>query len=40
MVGDDDSKRFWIDLWLEGDPLYNRFRRLFDLSRNHLVLVA
>ena len=40
MVGDDNSKRFWIDLWLEGGPLRNRFRRSFDLSENHLVLAA
>jgi len=40
VVGDDNSKRFWIDLWLEGGPLRNRFRRSFDLSENHLVLAA
>jgi hypothetical protein len=36
-VGDGNSTIFWIDPWLEGQPLMVRFRRLYELADNKLV---
>jgi len=33
-VGSATKTFFWLDLWLGGDPLYSRFKRLFWLKIN------
>jgi hypothetical protein len=39
-VEDGADTFVWTDPWLDGIPLYVRFRRLFDLSDNRLSTVA
>ncbi|GAU47037.1 hypothetical protein TSUD_239950 [Trifolium subterraneum] len=39
-VGDGSDTFFWTDPWLDGIPLCECFRRLFDLAENKSVLVA
>jgi hypothetical protein len=34
VVGDGIKMLFWLDQWLEGDVLRDKFRLLFDLSEN------
>jgi hypothetical protein len=39
-VGDGAETFFWTGLWLGGNPLCERFGRLFDLVENKSCLVA
>jgi hypothetical protein len=39
-VGDSLDTFFWTDPWLDGLSLWERFRRLFDLSENKSSTVA
>ncbi|GAU24870.1 hypothetical protein TSUD_115940 [Trifolium subterraneum] len=39
-VGDGSDTSLWTDPWMEGVPLCERFRRLFDLARNKMRTVA
>ncbi|GAU35790.1 hypothetical protein TSUD_56670 [Trifolium subterraneum] len=39
-VGDGKDTLFWSDPWVEGLPLCERFRRLFDLAETQLCSVA
>ncbi|GAU27449.1 hypothetical protein TSUD_161350 [Trifolium subterraneum] len=39
-VGDGSDTLFWIDHWVDGVPLCERFGRLYDLAENKLRTVA
>jgi len=36
VVGDGSKMFFWLDVWMEGERLCDRFRRLFDLVETWL----
>lgn len=37
VVGDGAKSLFWMNAMLEGGPLCDKFRRLFELAYNHLL---
>jgi hypothetical protein len=39
-VGDGSATLFWIDPWVDGTALCERFERLFDLAETKLRTVA
>lgn len=39
-VGNATKNFFWLDPWLEGDPLCSRFKHLFVLAKNQFIYVT
>lgn len=38
-MGNENFTLFWLDLWLDGTPMNDSFRRIYELPDNKLVIV-